>query len=107
MSYSHLGRAAPALAAISAVSIATGADRPIPTKSAPAAPIDIARVLAAMESPQGAHGGLGHPAFARPIDPDAAFPFATQRGAQPALPPLNPLVRGSYVNFESPPVHAL
>src|SRR5262245_20753340 len=68
-------------------------------------PSKFEQALAATNLTAGALDGLGHPAFTAPIDPGARFPGAGMRGF--VVPPLNRLARGSYVNFESPPVKAL
>src|SRR5262245_5886387 len=75
----------------------TGGQAPPPSK--------FEQALAAMNLSAGALEGLGHPAFTAPVDPGARFPGGGLRGF--ALPPLNQLARGGFVNFESPPVKAL
>jgi YVTN family beta-propeller protein len=89
----------PAAALAGGFELGIGGREPVPPSS------KFEQALSAMSLPAGALQGLGHPAFTAPVDPAARFPGAGTRGI--ALPPLNRLARGSYVNFESPPVKAL
>lgn len=112
MSRSFCLRSAAPAWVVAGVSVAIAADSP---RSSPTAnvvgdavppPSRMDDILARMNIANGdAFQGLGHPTFSSTVDPSAPWPFGATRGL--ALPPLNKLARGSFVNFESPPVKAL